>query len=120
MASPRLTLRLRLVLALTVLMVVGLAIFGFATYSLYARSERQRLDDQITASIPLVQAQLYQQAGLDDGHRPDAGGPRRPAAEAVHRRAAQHLRRAARPPGRAHLGHPAVRQHQPTRPPGRR
>src|SRR6478609_3675845 len=74
-ASPRLTLRLRLVLALTVLMVVGLAIFGFATYSLYARSERQRLDDQITASIPLVQAQLYQQASLDNGHRPDAGGP---------------------------------------------
>ena len=75
MASPRLTLRLRLVLALTVLMVVGLAIFGFATFSLYARSERQRLDDQITASIPLVQAQLYQQAGLDDGHRPGGGGP---------------------------------------------
>src|SRR6476469_4160812 len=73
-ASPRLTLRLRLVLALTALVVVGLAIFGFATYSLYARSERQRLDDQITASIPLVQGQLYQSAGLDDG-RPDSGGP---------------------------------------------
>src|SRR3954462_14705027 len=74
-AGPRLTLRLRLVLALTALVVVGLTIFGVATYSLYARSERQRLDDQITASIPLVQAQLYQQAGLDNGHRPDAGGP---------------------------------------------
>ena len=94
MASPRLTLRLRLVLALTVLMVVGLAIFGFATYSLYARSERQRLDDQITASIPLVQAQLHQQAGLDNGHRPDAAA-RAAAAEAVHGGAAEHLRRAA-------------------------
>src|SRR3954470_22118483 len=70
-AGPRLTLRLRLVLALTVLVVVGLTVFGVATYTLYARSERQRLDDQITASIPLVQGQLYQQAGLSDGHRPD-------------------------------------------------
>src|SRR3954453_2234283 len=71
MASPRLTLRLRLVIALTALMVVGLAIFGVATYTLYARSERQRLDDQITASIPLVQGQLYHEAGLGDGRRPD-------------------------------------------------
>ncbi len=76
MRRPRLTLRLRLVLALAALVVVGLTIFGVATYTLYARSELQRLDDQITASIPLVQGQLYEEAGLGDGHRPepDAGG----------------------------------------------
>src|SRR5712691_7526314 len=77
--NPRLTLRLRLVLALAALVVVGLTIFGVATYTLYARSERQRLDDQITASIPLVQGQLYQAAGLSTGRPPDAddnhGGP---------------------------------------------
>src|SRR3954470_21870016 len=84
-AGPRLTLRLRLVLALTALVVVGLSVFGVATYSLYARSERQRLDDQISpshphvfddqisAAIPLVQGQLYQAAGLADGRRPDDG-----------------------------------------------
>ncbi len=47
------TLRLRLVLALTGLLAVGLALFGFATYTLYARSEYQRLDDQISSSIAL-------------------------------------------------------------------
>src|SRR5690349_3166507 len=75
-ASPRLTLRLRLVLALTALVVVGLTVFGVATYTLYARSERQRLDDQITASIPLVQGALYRAAGIDNGHHPEPdGGP---------------------------------------------
>jgi two-component system OmpR family sensor kinase len=72
------TLRLRLVLALVALVTVGLAIFGVATYVLYARSEYQRLDDQIQAFVPLVTGQLYQQAGLGEGHAPandDNGGP---------------------------------------------
>ena len=44
------TLRLRLVLALALLVTVGLAIFGFTTYSLYSHSEYQRLDDQLRTS----------------------------------------------------------------------
>ena len=42
------TLRLRLVLAIMVLVLAGLTLFGFLTYSLYARSEydRARLRDE--------------------------------------------------------------------------
>jgi two-component system OmpR family sensor kinase len=71
------TLRLRLVLALVGLVTIGLAIFGVATYTLYSRSQYQRLDDQIQTSVPLVTGQLYQQGGLASGHAPmDAdGGP---------------------------------------------
>ncbi|MBI2708129.1 MAG: HAMP domain-containing histidine kinase [Actinobacteria bacterium] len=58
------TLRLRLVLALVVLSTAGLAVFGFATYSLYARSQYRRLDDQIQASTPLITNALLAQAGL--------------------------------------------------------
>jgi len=65
----RMTLRLRLVLALTGLLAVGLALFGFATYSLYARSEYQRLDDQIAAAVPLVSR------ALEVGGNPGGGGP---------------------------------------------
>ncbi len=71
------TLRLRLVLGLVALVTVGLAIFGVATYTLYSRSEYQRLDDQVQASIPLVTGQLYQAAGMGSGRAPsndaDAG-----------------------------------------------
>ena len=78
------TLRLRLVLALTGLLAVGLALFGFATYSLYARSEYQRLDDQISSSVALASRQLegYEsgQFGSDGsfgpGAGPNGGGPR--------------------------------------------
>ncbi len=56
------TLRLRLVLALVVLLTVGLAIFGFATYSLYAHAQYQHLDDQIASSVNAVTIQL-----LSDG-----------------------------------------------------
>jgi two-component system OmpR family sensor kinase len=66
------TLRWRLVLALTVLVTAGLAVFGVVTYSLYSRSEYQRLDDQLANSIPLVTNTLYQKAGLDTDHD---GGP---------------------------------------------
>jgi two-component system, OmpR family, sensor kinase len=52
------TLRLRLVLALVLLLTVGLAIFGFATYSLYAHAQYQRLDDQIASSVNAVTVQL--------------------------------------------------------------
>ena len=67
------TLRLRLVLGLVVLVTAGLAVFGFATYELYSRSQYDRLDDQIRASAPAVVPQLARNAGLafEDG----GGGP---------------------------------------------
>ncbi len=60
------TLRLRLVLALVTLVLVGLTLFGFATYSLYSRSQYQRLDDQIRTSAPFVTRRLDEKAGLVD------------------------------------------------------
>ena len=73
------TLRWRLVLALTALVTVGLAVFGVVTYSLYSRSEYQRLDTQLANSVPLVTNQLYEKAGLTAPHGPyggPGGGPR--------------------------------------------
>jgi two-component system, OmpR family, sensor kinase len=68
------TLRLRLVLGLVVLVTAGLAVFGFATYELYSRSQYDRLDDQVRASAPAVLPTLAERAGLaDDGH--GRGGP---------------------------------------------
>ncbi len=58
------TLRLRLVAALVVLVTVGLAVFGVTTYVLYARSEYQRLDDQLRSSVPAVAHQLQETANL--------------------------------------------------------
>ncbi|MDQ1396640.1 MAG: two-component system, OmpR family, sensor kinase, partial [Acidimicrobiaceae bacterium] len=74
------TLRLRLVLALMVLVLAGLGLFGVATYSLYARSQYSRLDDQIRASVPFVTRQLTAatptggDGGGGGGGKPDAGG----------------------------------------------
>jgi two-component system, OmpR family, sensor kinase len=73
------TLRWRLVLALTALVTVGLAVFGVVTYSLYSRSEYQRLDTQLANSVPLVTNQLYEKAGLAEPRGPyggPGGGPR--------------------------------------------
>ncbi|HEY3834593.1 MAG TPA: HAMP domain-containing sensor histidine kinase [Acidimicrobiia bacterium] len=77
------TLRLRLVIALVMLTAVGLAVFGVATYSLYARSEYRRVDSAITASAQSVGRNLDGQAGLTNGpgqgidpdHDHDTGGP---------------------------------------------
>lgn len=66
------TLRLRLVLALVVLVAAGLALFGVATYSLYARSQRQHLDDQVRSSVPSVTRQLTEAAGLTPESGPGA------------------------------------------------
>jgi two-component system OmpR family sensor kinase len=72
------TLRLRLVVALVFLVTAGLTLFGVTTYSLYARSEYQRLDDQVRASVPPVARQLDEAAGLSNEPRgnggPGAGG----------------------------------------------
>ncbi len=61
------TLRLRLVLALVTLVAAGLAVFGVATYTLYSRSQHQRLDDQIRSSQQLVEARLENEAGPGPG-----------------------------------------------------
>jgi len=93
------TLRLRLVLGLVVLVTAGLAVFGFATYELYSRSQYDRLDDQVRASAPAVLPTLAERAGLPkdggegmpprfDGHGPSRrdgdpggqGGPGSPGA----------------------------------------
>jgi two-component system OmpR family sensor kinase len=72
------TLRLRLVLAIMVLVLAGLTLFGVATYMLYARSEYNRLDTQVRSSAPLVTRQLSEAAapvgnsGFDNSN---GGGP---------------------------------------------
>jgi len=67
------SLRFRLVLGLVVLLVAGLGAFGIATYSLFAPSQYQRLDDQLRSSLPYVGSQLYEQAGIHV--LPAGGGP---------------------------------------------
>jgi len=65
------TLRLRLVIALLVLLTAGLALFGAATYTFYRRSQYQQLDSQLAASVPLVDRELDAQLGI---RGPEAGG----------------------------------------------
>jgi two-component system OmpR family sensor kinase len=60
------TLRLRLVLALVVLVTIGLAVFGLVTYSLYASSEYHNVDTQLRSSVDSVGGQLLQANGLSD------------------------------------------------------
>lgn len=71
------TLRLRLVLAIGALALVGLGLFGATTYSLYARSQYQRLDDQLRTFTPLLARQLNEAAGLMPA--PVPGGTTGPA-----------------------------------------
>jgi two-component system, OmpR family, sensor kinase len=64
------TLRLRLVLALIVLLTAGLVGFGAVTYTLFAHSQYQRLDATIKSSAPLVDNELdlrAASAGQADG-----------------------------------------------------
>ena len=68
------TLRLRLVIGLALLVTVGLAVFGFTTYSLYSHSEYQRLDDQIRSSATVVTGQLCESAGTACGPVPGHSG----------------------------------------------
>ncbi|HSS10724.1 MAG TPA: HAMP domain-containing sensor histidine kinase [Acidimicrobiales bacterium] len=79
------TLRLRLVIALVALVTVGLALFGAATYTFYARDRLRRLDSQIRSSEPLIDQQLDQRAGSNG--RPTTpqgpGGPSGPPIEVL-------------------------------------
>src|SRR3954452_22146116 len=72
------TLRLRLVLALFALMLAGLTLFGVTSYSLYARSQYDRLDGQIRSSAGFVSRQFSDRGHPGDGtggHEDDRGGP---------------------------------------------
>jgi hypothetical protein len=68
------TLRLRLVLAISLLVTVGLGAFGFVTYSLYSRSQYNQLDDQLRNSEPIVEAQLAERTGTSSGFGPPGFG----------------------------------------------
>ena len=57
------SLRLRLVLGLVALLVLGLGAFGIATYSVYAPSQYQRLDDQLKTSLPFATLAALQHRG---------------------------------------------------------
>ncbi len=52
------TLRLRLVLAVGALVVVGLAVFGVVTVTLYSRNAYARLDEQLRNARPVAEVQL--------------------------------------------------------------
>jgi two-component system OmpR family sensor kinase len=71
------TLRLRLVIAIVSLVTVGLAVFGVVSYGLYARSQYQRVDEQLLVVVAPIQGQLYRSAGLENG---PFGGIARPTA----------------------------------------
>jgi two-component system OmpR family sensor kinase len=53
------TLRSRLVAGLVILVLAGLAIFGFSTYSLYSRTQYERLDDQLRNAVPSATCVLF-------------------------------------------------------------
>jgi two-component system OmpR family sensor kinase len=80
------TLRLRLVLALGLLLAVGLTTFGISTYAFYSHSQYQRLDDQLRNAVPVVTRQLTENtalAGRSGGPEPgghSGGPPKGPAA----------------------------------------
>src|SRR5262245_15772937 len=60
----QMTLRLRLVVALVVLLTVGLTIFGVVVTSFYSRSLYQRLDDDLRGAAGPVLGPLRAQLGL--------------------------------------------------------
>jgi two-component system OmpR family sensor kinase len=77
------SLRVRLVAALGLLLTLGLTAFGFGTYSVYARLQHQRLDDELRSSGGFVSHQLlgntFPGAGGNGGIDADGGDPGRPA-----------------------------------------
>jgi hypothetical protein len=61
------TLRLRLVVGLVVLTLIGLGAFGIVTYELYSHSEWDRLDDQIEQSKSEVAGEFADEGGIPGG-----------------------------------------------------
>ena len=75
------SLRVRLVAALAVLLVVGLTLFGLATYSVYARLQHDRLDESLQDAAPLAARRLDDDQARFPQFQPapdDEGAPTRP------------------------------------------
>lgn len=68
------SLRARLTLALTALAAVGLLIFGWSTYSLYARSRYEQVDDQLRSSVSPVTLTMLSQLGGGEANGIDVDG----------------------------------------------
>ena len=71
------TLRLRLVAALVGLLTVGLAIFGVTTYGFYARSQYERLDDELrdlARPVGVLMLKAAQQGAVVEPSGPADGG----------------------------------------------
>lgn len=58
------TLRLRMVVAIVALAMVGLGVFGIALTSFYSRSQYQRTDERLRSSVPMMGGRLMESAGL--------------------------------------------------------
>ncbi len=74
------TLRLRLVVGLVVLVLIGLATFGFSTYTLYARTQYDRLDEQLRSSIPSASCGLFSHNGAAGSQQCPGSGRGGPSA----------------------------------------
>ncbi|MFN8052683.1 MAG: HAMP domain-containing sensor histidine kinase [Acidimicrobiales bacterium] len=78
------TLRLRLVVALVLMLTVGLSTFGVVMTSFYARSQYQRLDERLRSAAPFATARLRTELGLGGGfgfdtpNRSSGDGPNGP------------------------------------------
>ncbi len=82
------SLRVRLVAALGLLLTIGLVLFGFGTYSWYARSQRDRLDQNVQAAVPIAARRLTNDTagsrfpplpeGSGGGFDPEGRGQQRP------------------------------------------
>jgi two-component system OmpR family sensor kinase len=78
--SITMSLRVRLVVALGLLLTIGLVAFGFGTYGPYSSSQYRKLDDRLRAILPGASNQLITAAGLTGdpfgpGGGTEGGGP---------------------------------------------
>ncbi len=69
------TLRLRLVLAVAAMLIVGLSVFGLVTYRIYANNEFHRLDTQLSQSADGISKLLKGICGLESNRPNGDGGP---------------------------------------------
>lgn len=69
------SLRARLVSALLVMFVAGMAVYGVASYRAFASAELARFDDQVRAALPIVERELHRLAGAEWSGGPGGGRP---------------------------------------------
>src|SRR6056297_3343683 len=77
------SLRARLVIALAVLFVVGMALAGIATTRAFTSSELARLDEQLLRTLPVAQRELLQDETGGPGHGGRFGSTRGPVSPVV-------------------------------------